>query len=244
VRCYAELNDDLPPSRQYSAFPCSLEGVATVCDLINALSIPAGAVDLALLNGRSVSLDAPVHHGDRVALFPVFETFEIGDVQKIRPHPLRVPRFLLDVHLGKLAAHLRMLGFDAAYSRGAEDEELIRQSLAEDRVLLSRDRALAGNPRLRRSFAIRPEDPREQLQDVVRRFQLRDLFRPFTRCLRCNEPLSSVSRDEVLAHLPPRVRDSQTEFYRCPACRRIYWPGTHQERMRGFIRRLLQVDYE
>ncbi len=244
VRCYAELNDRLPPSRQYSEFPCSLEGVATVSDLINALLIPIGTVDLALLNGRSVSLEAPLHHGDRVALFPVFESFEIGDVQKIRPHPLRVPRFLLDVHLGKLAAHLRMLGFDAAYAPAAEDEDLIRQSLAEDRILLSKDRALVGNPRLTRSFAIRPEEPREQLLDVVRRFQLRDLFHPFTRCLRCNEPLSAVSREEVLAQLPPRVRDSQTEFHRCPSCRKIYWPGTHQERMRDFIRSLLEVDFE
>lgn len=240
VRCYAELNDRLPPWRRQQDSRFSWDGDVTVADLIAALSLSPAEVDLVLRNGISASLAEPLGGGDRVALFPVFESFDIRPVQRVREEPLRRPRFLLDVHLGKLASHLRMLGFDAACEPAADDETLIRQSLGEGLILLSRDRALTAHPRLTRAFAIRSEEPRQQLIDVVRRFQLQGLFRPFTRCLRCNQTLMSINREEVLAVLPPRVRDSQTEFHRCPACKRVYWAGTHQDRMRDFIDRLLE----
>lgn len=240
VRCYAELNDRLPPWRRQRDSSFSWDGDVTVADLIAALALSCEEVDLVLRNGESASLAAPVSAGDRVALFPVFESFDIRPVQRVRKDPLRRPRFILDVHLGKLASHLRMLGFDAACEPAADDEALIRQSLDEGRILLSRDRALTAHIRLTRAFAIRSEDPHQQLSDVVRRFQLQGLFRPFTRCLRCNQPLISIDREKVLAVVPPRVRDSQTEFHRCPACLRVYWAGTHQDRMREFIDRLLR----
>ena len=242
VRCYAELNDGLPLWRRFRDSSLALEREATVADLIAVLRIAEADVDLVLLNGTSAPLDAPVHDGDRLALYPVFESFDIGGTQRIRTRPLRAPRFVLDVHLGKLAAHLRMLGFDAAYRTDAKDEELIRESVAAQRILLSRDRALVVDPRLSRAFAIRSGDPTEQLAEVMERFQLRALLHPFTRCLRCNESLIPVARDEVVTLLPPRVRDSQTEFHRCPSCRRVYWPGTHQDRMRAFIDRVLDGD--
>jgi uncharacterized protein with PIN domain len=239
VRCYAELNSLLPEWRRYRDTAVSWEGNAKVDDLVSLLKIPANDVDLILLNGESVSPDAPVHEGDRLALYPVFESFDIGGIQRIRPSPLRTPRFVLDVHLGKLAAHLRMLGFDAAYGDATKDEDLVRQSLEEGRALLSRDRELTAHPHLTRAFFIRSQDPEEQLLEVVRRFHLRALFHPFTRCLRCNTPLIPVAKDEVQEQVPPRVRDTQTEFHRCPTCSRIYWPGSHQHRMNGLVQRIL-----
>jgi hypothetical protein len=244
VRCYAELNDTLPPWRRFRDSPFAVEGVATVGDLMSALAISVANVDLVLQNGASVSPDARLRAGDRVALFPVFESFDIGLTQRIRSHPLRIPRFLLDVHLGKLAAHLRMLGFDAAYRNDAKGDDLVRDAIAGGRVLLSRDRALVAHPQLARAYAVRSGEPEEQLVEVVGRFQLQRLLRPFSRCLRCNEPLESVARADVLELLPPRVRESQTEFHRCPFCRRVYWPGTHENRMRAFIGRLFRVDFE
>jgi uncharacterized protein with PIN domain len=242
IRCYAELNDLLPEWRRYQDTAVSWEGDAKVVDLITLLKIPANDVDLILLNGESVPPDASVHAGDRLAFYPVFESFDIGGIQRIRLNPLRTPRFVLDVHLGKLAAHLRMLGFDAAYGDATKDEDLIRQSLKEERVLISRDRELTAQPRLTRAFFIRSQDPEEQLVEVVRRFQLRALFRPFTRCLRCNTILDRVSKDEVLGRLPLQVRETQTEFHRCPTCSRIYWPGSHQHRMNGLVQRIIHKE--
>jgi uncharacterized protein with PIN domain len=239
VRCYAELNDMLPEWRRYRETTVSWEGDAKVVELITLLKIPVSNVDLILLNGESVSLDDPVRAGDRLALYPVFESFDIGGTQRVRPDPLRAPRFILDVHLGKLAAHLRMLGFDSVYGNATKDEDLVRGSLEEERVLLSRDRELTAHPRLTRAFLVHAQDPEEQLLEVVRRFQLRALFRPFTRCLRCNSMLIRVSKDEVLEQIPPRVRETQTEFHRCPSCARIYWPGSHQQRMNGLVQRIL-----
>jgi hypothetical protein len=243
VRCYAELNDRLPLGRRFRESPVAIEGEMTVVGLMGVLGIAAAEVDLVLLNGTSVPFDAPVHAGDRVALYPVFESFDIGVAQRIRQNPLRAPRFVLDVHLGKLAAHLRMLGFDASYRNDAGDDQLVGESVSGDRILLSRDRALVADPRLTRTFRIRSGDPARQLAEVIGRFQLQSLLRPFSRCLRCNEPLVSVARAEVLESLPPRVRLSQTEFRRCPSCRRVYWPGTHQDRMSAFIGRVLHADF-
>jgi len=243
VRCYAELSDNLPARQRCTESSFSLEGETTVAELIAALEISSSDVDLILLNGHSVSLDAQVHAGDRVALYPVFESFDISSTQLIRSRPLRVPRFLLDVHLGKLAALLRMVGVDAAYQNHAQDEDLIRQSLSENRVLLSRDRALVTDHRLVRAHAIRSGVPEEQLVDVVGRFQLQELLEPFSRCLKCNSLLIAVPREEVFDFLPPRVRESQTVFHRCPSCLRVYWPGTHQDRMSTFIRRILHVEF-
>jgi uncharacterized protein with PIN domain len=75
---------------------------------------------------------------------------------------------------------------------------------------------------------------------VLERFQLHRSLRPFTRCLRCNEPLIAVSPDEVREEVPERVRESQKVYRRCPACRRVYWPGTHVERMTALMERVLR----
>jgi len=235
VRCYAELNDHLPPESRFRDVSLPWEREGAIADLIAELGIPPAEVDLVLLNGVSAPLDGPVRAGDRIALYPVFESFDIGEAQRVHPHPLRTPRFILDVHLGKLAAHLRMLGFDAACGEVTEDDDLARRSLDEGRILLTRDRSLAARGDLTRVFLLRSVEAGEQLLAVVRRFQLETLFRPFTRCLRCNALLVAVSREEVLDRLPPRVRQRQTEFHVCRSCQRVYWPGSHQERMSSLV---------
>jgi uncharacterized protein with PIN domain/sulfur carrier protein ThiS len=244
IRCYAELNDRLPPERRFRDSSLAWEREAVLTDLMAALGIPAAEVDLVLVNGESVPLEAPVRPGDRIALYPVFESFDIGPTQRIRGRPLRQPRFILDVHLGKLAAHLRMLGFDASGGGVSEDDALAERSIAEGRILLTRDRLLAARRDLSRVFLLRSGEPGEQLVAVVRRFQLQELVRPFTRCLRCNSPLTPVSKEEVFERLPPRVRQRQTEFHRCCLCPRVYWPGSHQERMSSLVEQVRHIDFQ
>lgn len=235
ARVYAELNDHLPASRRYRAFTLSLPDPPTVGDAVASCGIPAGDVELALVNGESVAFDCVLREGDRLALYPVFDSFDVRAALKLRRDPLRVPRFVLDVHLGKLASFLRMLGFDALYEREAEDERLIDLSRAEERVLLSRDRNLVRSPLLRRAYHVRSQHPQEQVLEVILRFDLAGSMRTFVRCLRCNALLRHADREEVLSRVPPRVRASVTEYRLCPACDRVYWRGTHVERMERFI---------
>lgn len=139
-------------------------------------------------------------------------------------------KFVVDQMLGRLAKWLRVLGFDTLYSTSLDDPDLARLALAEDRILLTRDTQLARRRRLR-CLLVRSDDPREQLRQVVEELCLPLPAEPLTRCLRCNELLADVDKTFVEARLPPYVRLTQEHFRRCAACGRVYWRGTHWERM-------------
>jgi hypothetical protein len=239
IRVYAELNDHLPVERRFVESRLVFEGTPTIRNLLETNGIPPAEVDLVLLNGVSVSFEAAVRQGDRLSAYPVFESFDISADQRVRDEPLRLPGFVLDVHLGKLASHLRMAGFDAVYQNDYGDPELVEIACRDQRVLLSRDRQLIDKAQLDRAFRVRAENPEDQLAEVLERFQLQRRLRPFTRCLRCNELLITISINEIRDKIPERVRESQTIFRRCPVCQRIYWPGTHVERMSALMERVL-----
>ncbi len=242
VRLYAELQDLRGMSDGVRELLCPLREAATVLDLVRSCNIPPEAVDLILVNGDSAGPGRRLRGGDRVSLFPVFESFDITALQRVRARPLRNPRFVLDVHLGKLAAHLRMLGFDALTPPAMDDDGLLGISLRESRTLLSRDRKLMGDGRLQRGYRVRSSDPREQLAEVVERFDLRSLFNPFTRCLRCNTVLRQVAPHDVFHRLPPRTRAGFHAFRECPSCRRLYWNGSHYKRMAALVDSLCRPD--
>lgn len=235
VRFYAELNRYLAPSTRYACMEVPVESGSKIGAFLERTGVPASEVDLVLCNGETAGFDEPVCPGDRLSVYPVFETFDVSSVQRLRPHPLRSPAYILDVHLGRLASFLRLLGFDAAFASTLTDEELVAISLKEGRTLLSRDRALVRDPRLERAALIKAGDPQDQLLEVVGRFQLEGTSRPFTRCLRCNSLLEQVRKDLILDRLPPRVRETQEEFTACPTCQRVYWKGTHHAHMTAFV---------
>lgn len=237
-RFYAELNDFLPPERRAAGVAVSFAVSAPVRDLIESLGPPHTEVDLILANGESVDFSYLVQDGDRISVYPVFESIDIRPVLRLRPQPLRQTRFVLDVHLGRLAAYLRLMGFDALYRNDYGDAELARLSAAEDRILLTRDRGLLKRAAVARGAYVRASAPRRQLADVLSRFDLLGSAAPFTRCLACNGPLERAEKDAVIHRLPPRVRETHDEFLRCPACGRVYWKGSHFERMSRMIESL------
>ena len=234
-RFYAELNDHLPPEHQRVPFEQELSDQATVRDSLKLLAVPESEIDLVLVNGVSVDLSYAVREGDKVSIYPVFESFDISSVEKIHSRPLRQSRFILDVHLGKLAYHLRMLGFDTLYRNDYRDSDLLTISTTEGRVLLTKDKKLLEEPTVTRGYCVRGKEPREQLLEVLRRFDLFNSTDPFTRCLLCNTLLRPVSKEAVLHRLPEKVRELFNEFQLCPTCDRVYWKGSHYEKMEKFI---------
>ncbi|MEK7405630.1 MAG: Mut7-C RNAse domain-containing protein, partial [Acidobacteriota bacterium] len=138
-RFYGELNDFLSPERRMTAFPHSFELPAPVKDMIEGLGVPHTEVDLILANGESVDFSYVVRDGDRISVYPVFESLDITPLLRLRERPLRQPRFVLDAHLGKLAAYLRMLGFDTLYRNDYQDPELVALAARDKRILLTRD---------------------------------------------------------------------------------------------------------
>jgi hypothetical protein len=238
-RFYAELNDFLKPERRHRSFVHNFRGNPSVKDTVEALGIPHTEVDLILINGNSVDFAHILEDGDHVSVYPVFEGLDIGSVVRLRPQPLRDPRFVLDIHLGRLAAYLRMLGFDALYRNDFDDERLAELSHDEKRVLLTKDRGLLKRSVITHGYCVRAIEPRKQILEVLERFDLFGKAAPFSRCMHCNGLLAPVSKQDVLDQLLPETRSVYNEFSRCDQCLRVYWKGSHYERMRSFVENLL-----
>ena len=153
------------------------------------------------------------------------------------PDEGRTLRFVCDVMLGRLCKWLRVLGYDCRYA-DVPDEELVALARAEDRVLLTRDTGLVRRRDLGRSLFIRHDRVQDQLRQVAEAFGLDLTAGMGTRCIRCNVPLEALAREAAAGRVPAYVWRTQEIFARCPACARIYWPGTHWDHMRAALRGL------
>jgi len=235
IRFYEELNDFLPIEKRKKRFAHLYIDKTSVKDLIESLGVPHTEVDLILVNGKSVNFNYLINDGDDISVYPVFESFDIADVQHLRPKPLRKPRFVADVHLGRLMRYLRMMGLDVLYKNNFVDEEIVRISLIERRAILTRDRGILKRNEVTHGYWVRSTKVEEQVKEVLKRFDLQKEVKEFTRCIECNEPLKSIKKETIIDLLPPRVANSQNEFYNCTSCKKVYWKGTHYLRMLKFI---------
>jgi uncharacterized protein with PIN domain len=207
----------------------------SVKDAIESCGVPHTEVDLLLVNGRSVGFGHLVRAGDRVAVYPVFHGLDIDALSRVRPDPLPQDRFVLDVHLGRLAELLRHLGIDALYRNDLDDDDLAALSAAGPRWLLTRDRGLLMRRTVIYGYLVRDDDPRAQVFEVAHRFRLCEALAPFTRCARCNSELQPVDKSEVIDRLPPATRREHDEFVRCRGCGQVYWRGSHVGRLEGLV---------
>lgn len=240
-RFYEELNDFLPPARKKQSFPFSFRGNPAIKDIIDSLGVPHAEIDLIQVNGLSVDFKYKLKNNERVSVYPVFETLDISGLIHLRPQPLRVTKFICDVHLGRLARYLRLTGFDTVYNYNLTDIQIITSSVNDKRIILTRDRDLLKNRLVTHGLWIRSPYPREQLREVVEKLDLKKSFRPFTRCLECNENLIPASREEVISSLLPRTRKYFSNFKKCPGCGRVFWEGSHYEDMKKYIDKLLYL---
>jgi len=238
-RFYEELNDFLPEEKRKVDFDYAYNGTPSVKDAIEAIGVPHPEVDLILVNGRSVGFEHLLRGGERVAVYPVFERLDIAPLIRLRPEPLRVPRFILDVHLGRLARYLRMLGFDALYDAGYSDATIATIGAKDGRTILTRDKGLLKRNQVTRGYWLRHHDPRAQIAEVVAAFQLGSLVKVFTRCMVCNHELETVVESTVRDQLPAGLRGRFGRLSRCPGCRRLYWPGSHYERLAELVSQLV-----
>ena len=235
VRFYGTLNDFLPVPRRQATLVCAFNSSPSVKDFVEALGVPHPEIDLLIVDGRSVDFGYRLRDGDRVAVYPLIRTFDVGDTVRLQPPPQTEPRFIADVHLGRLTAYLRLAGFDTKYRNDYPDEEIVAISASEDRVLLTRDVGVLKHGTVLRGYFLRETQPAQQVVEVLRHFDLVTRAAPFTRCLRCNSRLHVVAKDRVQHQLSARTRECYSDFSRCPNCNRIYWQGSHYARMKLFM---------
>lgn len=237
-RFYEELNDFLPPSKRKKRFEHSFSDRASVKDMIESLGVPHTEVDLILANGVSVNFSYIVKDEDDISVYPMFESFDISNLQHLRAKPLRKPKFILDVHLGTLAKYMRMLGLDTLYQNNYNDEEIVNISLRDRRTIITHDRGILKRSAVTHGYWIRANKTENQLIEVINRFDLKKHIRELSRCLLCNSKLIKISKEKVLERLPKKVKEHQNEFYHCKYCNKIYWKGSHYNKMRGIIDKL------
>lgn len=143
--------------------------------------------------------------------------------------------FIADANVGKLAKRLRMLGFDTLFVSGIDDDELIRIALKEGRIILTKDRGILHRRIVSigkvRAILIESDKVREQIRQVIDTLGLGPDFDTFSLCMECNESLEHRGKEEVHELVPPYVRKTQEQYMQCPRCERIYWRGTHWEKM-------------
>ena len=142
---------------------------------------------------------------------------------------------MVDVNLGKLARRLRLLGFDTLFSNAYTDPEIAAISQAQHRIVLTRDRRLLHAKTITHGYWVRSDIPAQQLEEVVRRFDLAGAARPFSRCATCNGLIEPVAKRDVLPLLEPGTRRHYEKFYRCRACGKVYWEGPHITRLRQLL---------
>ena len=227
---HGALNDFLPPARRGAPFSLRFDAHQTVKHLVEALGVPHLEVRAVQIAGTAAAFDDRVPDGSLVQVYSL-------EAESLPPEELR---FVLDNHLGRLAASLRMLGFDTLYRNDYQDDELAATAAAQQRILLTRDRRLLMRKAIPRGYCVRQTDPPQQLGAIVQRYVLAPHIRPFQRCMRCNGLLQPVDKADVLDRLEPLTRLYFNEFRQCPACRQVYWKGSHYAHMLGTITALEQ----
>jgi uncharacterized protein with PIN domain len=238
LRFYAELRDFLSSDRRSGMVTRFFDVAGSVKDMIEACGVPHTEVDVILANGGAVDFTYRVQDGDHIGVYPQFQTFAVESSWRVGPEPLSQPRFVLDVHLGRLTRYLRLLGFDSAYDTGWDDPQLVEVSTRENRVLLTRDIGLLMHRVLTRGYFVRAVDPFEQLTEVARRFDLTGSMEPFTTCVACNGLLETVAKEEIADHLPPQTRRHYDDFRRCSDCAQVYWKGSHYAQLQKVVERV------
>ena len=231
-RFHSELACFVPRERRGTAFEYGIARAATLKQAIESLGVPHTEVGVVNVNGRPATLARAVRDGDAVEVFP----------HAPGAAPFEAPlAFIADAHLGGLARMLRMLGFDTVYDNGLDDPEIVARSGPERRVVLTRDRELLKRRDVMRGAFVHALKPEAQLREMATRYALARHMRPFSLCLHCNLPLVPADAARVVECAPERIRAHYSIFSQCLGCGRVYWEGSHWERMREVLANALAV---
>ena len=234
-RFFGELNDFLPFERRNTTFLYNVKGHPAVKDSLEALRVPHPEIDGIVINGHPVDFSYQIKERDKVFVYPQGIHLSHLKIKHLQPKIPSLPKFVLDSHLGKLSRHLRLLGFDSMYKKIFPDQEIILISIKEKRIVLTRDIGLLKNKVIRYGYWLRSSDPMKQLKEILKRFNLYLKIKSFSLCLECNGKIKRVAKRKIVNELPSLVKEYYKEFYQCQDCQKIYWQGSHYERLNKIV---------
>lgn len=232
---FGSLNDFLPAAKREKQLPYTFTGAPAVKDAIEALGVPHPEV--ILVNRKPEGFYHPLQSGDAVAIYPAAMKKQFPADFSLCAGRSAPDKFVVDVHLGKLVRALRMLGLDSCYRNDYSDKDIAHIAETENRAVLTRDVSLLKQKSIRWGYWLRSQHPEEQLEEVISYFNLKDQLQPFSRCIACNGTITEVPKESVLAQLPPKTKIYFNDFYQCACCHRVYWKGSHDNRMQQFMER-------
>ncbi|MGB9664380.1 MAG: Mut7-C RNAse domain-containing protein, partial [Ignavibacteria bacterium] len=213
----------------------------TVKDLIESFNVPHSEVDVILVNGNSVNFSYLIDDGDVIKVYPPDSKLQLKKLKKLCRYPKGKPKFICDVHLGSLAKNLRKLGLDVLYNNSFSDDEILKISIRERRVILTKDVGLLKRKDAAFGYFVRNTEPNKQTREILKVFPVKKYIDPFSRCLECGTKLKRTSREKAQAKLPDHYFEIKMKFYNCPNCDKIYWQGSHFEKMMGQINKFLKT---
>jgi uncharacterized protein with PIN domain len=228
---HGSLSELVPEARRHGSFEVQFELPVGLRDLVQSTGVPHVEVARVTVDGRSAAWHQVVDDACSIEAHPLYPLAE----------PPEDPRFVLDVHLGKLASHMRLVGLDARYAPAPDDASLIRLSNSAGRTVLTRDRGLLMHGSLERGYFVRSTNPLGQAIEVVDRFALNEVVKPFSRCMVCNERLATASPEAVAERVPAAVAQRHREFRACPGCGRVYWQGSHHQRLERLVEAITKL---
>ena len=230
------LHHDL---REPVFFEHTLERKASIKDVVESLGVPHPVVGMLKVNHQEVDFDYILQDGDTVTVVPLRPPLDPFTPTLLRPVPLTRLGFVADVNVGRLALLLRMLGFDTVYENNLRDERLAEIALRENRILLTRDTTLLRRKIVMHGYLPHSQVPEEQAQEVIELYDISSQAKPLSRCLPCNGMLAPIDKEKIIDRLEPLTRKHYDSFHICTDCSRIYWPGSHQQKLMAAIDRIL-----
>ena len=229
-RFFNSLNDFLPHKLKSTVVHYQFTGSPAIKDSIEAIGIPHTEVDTIVVNGVPVDFFYSLQDQDVAEVHP-FESIKDVNANSLTPGPVYPLSFIADVHAGKLAKALRLLGFDTFYHNKLDDQQVADIAEKENRIVLTRDIGLLKYKKIKWGYWLRSQQVNEQLLEVINRFDLSNHVKPFSRCIECNGNIRPVKKEAIQEILPPKTNEYFNEFYQCSSCKKVYWKGSHYENM-------------
>ena len=239
LRFYEELNGFLSGNIRKTDTEIVIHDNRSVKDTIEAMGVPHTEIDLILVNGKSVDFNHIVRGGDRISVYPVFESLNIENVTRLRKVPLRKTRFIADTGLGEVVKLMRVLGFDVCFDPSLSIYHRTQISKEENRIILTKRRRFFTLEDVTHAIRVHPGSPREQVQRILDLLDIQSIARPFSRCIFCNGLLEPHSKQPIPVGTSPKSHAFCNVHMYCKTCGQIYGSGTYSSRMQKAVEDLL-----